>query len=215
MTTQDRLAGFSETKLLALRKLLERKDIGRERTLAVTGSNLKVLRAGSPVLFIYPAVIGLMDYAADHATLRSFRKKGAVIGGHGYYHLILRSSLFSNSRKDFEKEIVGSTRTLVRTLGADPTVFAYPFGVNCPEAVRYLKLYGYRQAFTITWGSVIVPLSLNPDPFRLPRYMVTPGTWGAICGILKKNAEEPGIVTFEDERPAEPSPTGNPFRSGI
>lgn len=66
MTTQDRLAGFSETKLLALRKLLERKDIGRERTLAVTGSNLKVLRTGSPLLFIYPATDGSVGYMHNY-----------------------------------------------------------------------------------------------------------------------------------------------------
>lgn len=66
MDIQDRLDRLSEAKRLALRKLLEQKDIGKERVLAVMGSTLKMIRSGFPILFIYPATDGSVGYMHNY-----------------------------------------------------------------------------------------------------------------------------------------------------
>ena len=62
METSDRISLLSPVKQAALRKLLADKDIGDERLLAVSGSSLRVLREGSPILFLYPATDGSVGY---------------------------------------------------------------------------------------------------------------------------------------------------------
>lgn len=62
METQERIRQLSPVKQFALRKLLEDKDVGEQARLALTGSNLRMLRQGSPILFIYPATDGSVGY---------------------------------------------------------------------------------------------------------------------------------------------------------
>jgi thioesterase domain-containing protein len=66
MSTQQRIRDLSETKQLALRRLLENKDIGTERILSLEGSNLKLLRPGWPNLYIYPATDGNVAYMLSY-----------------------------------------------------------------------------------------------------------------------------------------------------
>jgi hypothetical protein len=64
--TKERIKQLSETKKLALRKLLERKDIGDERLLYLEQSNLKILRRGRLPLFVFPATEGSVSYMASY-----------------------------------------------------------------------------------------------------------------------------------------------------
>lgn len=66
MNTTERARQLSDTKKLLLRRLLEDKDIGGERLLSLEGSNLKVLRDGSPSLFLFPATDGSVSYMRSY-----------------------------------------------------------------------------------------------------------------------------------------------------
>lgn len=66
MNTTDRLHQLSDTKRLALLRLLENKNIGNDRLLNLEGSNVKVLREGGPILFIYPATDGSVSYMNNY-----------------------------------------------------------------------------------------------------------------------------------------------------
>jgi hypothetical protein len=53
-----------------------------------------------------------------------------------------------------------------------------------------LKEAGYKCAFTIKWGTLLSPLSINKDPYELPRYMIYQNNWGMISNsILKTSAQ--------------------------
>ena len=63
MTDIDtRVHSLSATKRLALRRLLAEQGIGGVALLERTGSNLKMLRAGFPRLFLFPATEGGVGY---------------------------------------------------------------------------------------------------------------------------------------------------------
>ncbi|MET8509926.1 cytochrome P450 [Streptomyces sp. NPDC004787] len=69
MEIQDRIGQLSDIKRLALRKLLENKDIGDDALLSLGDSNVRMLRKGEPKLFIYPATdgsVGYMRYYLPH-----------------------------------------------------------------------------------------------------------------------------------------------------
>ncbi|MFE5566575.1 thioesterase domain-containing protein [Amycolatopsis japonica] len=66
MDTSTRLQQLSDTKRLALLRLLENKNIGNDRLLTIEGSNVKMLRSGSPNLFIYPATDGSVSYMNNY-----------------------------------------------------------------------------------------------------------------------------------------------------
>lgn len=66
MSTQQRIQELSETKQIALRRLLENKDIGVERLLSLEGSNLKLLRPGWPNLYVFPATDGNVAYMLSY-----------------------------------------------------------------------------------------------------------------------------------------------------
>jgi thioesterase domain-containing protein len=66
MDAKERIRQLSETKKLVLRKLLENKDIGGDRLLSLEASNVKMLRSGSPILFIFPATEGSVSYMSSY-----------------------------------------------------------------------------------------------------------------------------------------------------
>ncbi|AKT41369.1 thioesterase domain-containing protein [Chondromyces crocatus] len=66
MDAADRIKQLSDTKQLLLRKLLENKNIGGEMLLRLEGSNLKILREGSPILFVFPATDGSVSYMRSY-----------------------------------------------------------------------------------------------------------------------------------------------------
>jgi peptidoglycan/xylan/chitin deacetylase (PgdA/CDA1 family) len=142
-----------------------------------------------PVLFIYPAIISQMYYAATFDELRQFQSKGAVIGGHGYNHLYVNKKLLDTDPQSFNREVYYSRKVLVKRMGVPVDTFAHPFGVFDETSKDELRRSGYKWGFTIRYGILRVPLELNKDPMELPRYMVTRTSWTWVYGILKKAAE--------------------------
>ena len=143
-----------------------------------------------PVLGIYPNIIGKKSYALTWEQLAELSQAGCDIAGHGYYHLILSQKFYEEDSRAFTKEITLSKQTLEDRLGVKVTSFVYPSGASSEAAKRLLKEMGYECAFNIRWGRVLAPLSSNPDPYELSRYMVTRDNWSMISGALRKAAAE-------------------------
>ena len=125
-----------------------------------------------PLLGIYPNLIGKKDYALNWEELKKLSDEGFDIASHGYYHLPLNDKLFNSDKKAFTNEIFKSKKMLNEKLSHDIDVFIYPNGVRNDSAKKMLKEAGYKYAFTIVWGQMELPLSLNADPYELRRYMV-------------------------------------------
>lgn len=126
-----------------------------------------------PLLGIYPNLIGKKDYALNWEELKKLSDEGYDIASHGYYHLPLNEKLFNTDKTGFTNEIFKSKKMLQEKLSRNIEVFIYPNGVRNDSAKKMLKEAGYKYAFTIVWGQVELPLSLNGDLFELRRYMVS------------------------------------------
>lgn len=67
--------------------------------------------------------------------------------------------------------------------------FIYPYGIRSKITKEYLKKFGYTMAFTINWGTLVVPIEKNSDIFELPRYMFTKKEWKNEMNIIKSKAK--------------------------
>lgn len=143
-----------------------------------------------PVLFIYPAIIGVMHYAFTYPQLRYTMSEGAEIGGHGYNHLYVTQALYTDDLAAFKREIYRSKSSLETNLGVSIRTYAYPYGAYSPITVQHVRNAGYEYAFTLIEKPMLVPLDRNPNLYELPRYMVTHRSWPYIYNILKANELE-------------------------
>lgn len=165
---------------------------GRNLLLSIDDANRSILdiwdsirrRGIRPLLFVYPAIISRMDYALTWDELRRLVAEGAVVGGHGYNHLHVNEKLLESDPAAFRREIYLCHKRLTDRLGRPPEAYAYPFGVFSDVTKEHLRLAGFAAAFTIRHGKALSPLSANPDPYELPRYMVTKSSWPAIRAML-------------------------------
>ncbi|MGO9147194.1 MAG: polysaccharide deacetylase family protein [Desulfomonilia bacterium] len=146
-----------------------------------------------PMFAIYPSIIGKKSYALTWEQLEELSKDGCDIAAHGYYHELVNQKFYDRDKKGFLKEIYGSKEILEKKLNIKVTAYVYPNGVRADITKKTLKEAGYSYAFTITWGPVLSPLSLNKDPYELSRYMIwrdhEKENWRMISGaILKASA---------------------------
>jgi len=157
--------------------------------------NILQINGIEPVLFIYPAIISRMHYALNYSDLREYENEGAVIGAHGYYHLFIDKKLYESDSISFMREIYKPKDVLSQNLKTNISIFAYPFGVCSDITIDNMKKAGYSYAFTIKPGPIKIPLKTNPDPYRLPRYLVTKGSWKYIYKLLKSIVRSYGHIT--------------------
>ena len=143
-----------------------------------------------PMFAIYPSIIGKKSYALTWEQLEELSKDGCDIAAHGYYHELMNQKFYDKDKKGFLKEIYDSKETLEKKLNIKVTAYVYPNGVRCDIAKKTLKEAGYSYAFTINWGPILSPLSLNKDPYELPRYMIwrdhEKENWRMISGAILK-----------------------------
>lgn len=143
-----------------------------------------------PMLAIYPNIIGKKAYALTWEELKSLVKEGCDIAAHGYYHMLMNQKFYDKDKAEFIHEITGSKAALEKNLGVNIAAFVYPNGVRSDITKKTLKESGYAYAFTINWGAVLSPVSLNKDLLELPRYMVLKNNWGMISSsIFKASAQ--------------------------
>jgi peptidoglycan/xylan/chitin deacetylase (PgdA/CDA1 family) len=165
-------------------------DDANRSVLSVYGPVLKK-RGIKPVIFVYPAIISRMDYAMTWTNLRMLAADGVTIGGHGYNHLYVNQKLLDKDPASFRREISTCRKRLTDRMGTAPEAYAYPFGVFSDITKIRLKEEGFIAAFTLRNARAFSPLSANPDPFDLPRYMVTKSSWKAVYAVLKRAAQVP------------------------
>jgi peptidoglycan/xylan/chitin deacetylase (PgdA/CDA1 family) len=141
-----------------------------------------------PVLAIYPSIIGKKSYALTWEQLKGLSQNGCEIASHGYYHLLLNQKLYDKDKAALIKEINDSKEVLEKRLNLKILAMVYPNGVRSDITKKILKEAGYSCAFTIKWGPLLSPLSINKDPFELPRYMIYQNNWGMISNSVIKAA---------------------------
>lgn len=130
-----------------------------------------------PVIGIYPAIIDKKDYALTWKEVIELSKQGCEIAAHGYNHLYVNKKLYDKDIKAFNREVYLSKEILEKKLDKKIDVYVYPFGVRSDITIEHLKKAGYKYAFTINNGDVLIPDSRNKNNFELPRYMITKPTW--------------------------------------
>jgi peptidoglycan/xylan/chitin deacetylase (PgdA/CDA1 family) len=141
-----------------------------------------------PVIGIYPAIIEKKDYALSWDAISELSKEGCEIASHGYNHLYVNKKLFDNDIKAFNREIYLSKEILEKKLNRKIEVFIYPFGVRSDITIEHLKKAGYKFAFTIVNGDVLVPSGRNKNNFELPRYMLTKPTWKMSLNVIARKS---------------------------
>jgi len=135
----------------------------------------------SPILFIYPAIIGRVKYALTWEDLDRLTKKGWTIGAHGYNHLYVNQKLYTTDPQAFFREIRLSKQVLEKHLHQEITLFGYPFGVYSTVTIETLQKEKYAYGFTIAGKPTTWPPA---DPYQIPRYLMTPGMWHALSHRL-------------------------------
>lgn len=130
-----------------------------------------------PVFAIYPAIINTSKSYMKWEQVKELSDDGATIASHSYSHEQMNEKYFNKNPKAFEMQIVKSKSVLEEKLGKKVETFIYPYGIRSPVTIEHLKKAGYKNAFTINWGAVKVPLEGNKDVYELPRYMLTRKEW--------------------------------------
>lgn len=177
-----------ENKITGNKNLLMTIDDGHKTVIKAFDEVLKPMGI-KPVLAIYPSIIGNSKSFMTWDEVNRLAKEGAYIAAHGYKHLHVNQKLFDKNKKEFEDEIYKSKQILEEKTGKKIDTFVYPYGIRSDITKEYLKKAGYKRAFTINWGTLLLPLNLNKDNFELPRYMFTRKEWDNEVKIIKSKAK--------------------------
>lgn len=122
------------------------------------------------------------------AQLKMLVENGVVIGNHSVSHPhMVRYNPGENShiwRIRMEQEIVDAQKRIDAELGAQPRVFAYPFGEYNRELQRLLHKMGY-----LAFGQQSGPVAIFSDAQALPRF-----PFGGIYGDAKDFALKAGSM---------------------
>ncbi|HEV2750275.1 MAG TPA: polysaccharide deacetylase family protein [Gemmatimonadales bacterium] len=100
-------------------------------------------------------------------TIRAAAREGLEIGVHSATH----RSLTRLDDAELERELVHSRDTVRLRTGADPDLFAYPYGLWDARVHDAARAAGYRGAVTLDYGLV----SSGADPWALRRVNVPAG----------------------------------------
>jgi peptidoglycan/xylan/chitin deacetylase (PgdA/CDA1 family) len=85
---------------------------------------------------------------ATWAVLRQAVASGMTLGVHSATH----RSLTELTDDELGYELITSRAVIARETGANPTFFAYPYGLWNPRVQRAVRAAGYRAAFTLDAG---------------------------------------------------------------
>jgi len=171
----------------------------------VYGAFKKVLepRGIKPYLFVYPAIVmGHVRYALTPERLSALVEAGCGVGAHGYHHNAVTDKTWDRDPKDFMTEINRPGPALKKILGAEPTMFGYPFGVYSKRAEEAVAAAGYQWAFAADEKVRQVDFS-DPslDHMAVPRTIMYRYSRGIVMRALKKFLDYAGPPLFEAPPP--------------
>jgi peptidoglycan/xylan/chitin deacetylase (PgdA/CDA1 family) len=165
-------------------------------------------RGIAPAIFVYPAIIGSVDYAMDAAQVRALRDSGCFVGAHGYHHLFVTEDLYRGDRAAFDQEIYRAKAKVEDLTTLAAYAYAYPFGILSDVTRREVERAGYAFAFAVRTGFVYGASRLN-SPFELPRVVVTRDRWPALYSLLVRNAAEASAMKAALDGASGPAPNGS------
>lgn len=175
-------------KITGTKNILMTIDDGHKTAVKAYDEVLKPMGI-KPVIAIYPSIIGVSNSFMTWDDVNRLSKEGVYIAAHGYRHLQINQKLYDKDKKAFEDEIIKSKKILEEKTGRVIDTFIYPYGVRSAITKEYLKKAGYKTAFTINWGTLVLPLGNNSDIMELPRYMFTKKEWQTEFNIIKSKAK--------------------------
>ena len=131
------------------------------------------VRGIRPELFIYPFIIGRNRHALSPTQLKELADDGCGVGAHGFYHEYMTAKAYAKDPWKVMIEVTRPAPALERLLNTRPRLFAYPFGVGCPQVERALRDAGYEWAFSASDKLSEVDFS-DPvlDHYNVPRTIV-------------------------------------------
>lgn len=147
-------------------------------------------RYGYPVtLFVNTDSVGTAGYLDWH-ELRQLRDEGVEIGNHTATHRSMTDRLVGENEKDYRLRLIAdidrAQQSLVRELGIQPKLFAYPYGEYSQVAADVVERFGFSAAFAQHSGVI----SKEDTLFSLPRTPLT-GRYATLQQMKEKLAFRP------------------------
>lgn len=176
-------------KIKGTKNILVTIDDGHKTAMKAYDEVLKPMGI-KPVMAIYPSIIGVSKNFMTWDDVIRLSKDGVYIASHGYKHLFVNQKLYAKDKKAFEDEIFKSKKVLEEKIGKKIDTFVYPYGIRSDITRETLRKAGYTMAFTIDWGSVLLPISKNKDLMELPRYMFDKKEWANEVKIINSKANK-------------------------
>ncbi len=158
-------------------------------------------RAGFPfTVFIStdPIDRGFADFMTWD-QVRELRDAGVTIGGHTATHLHMAANSVERNRADIDT----SNARYRAELGAQPELFAFPFGEASIRVQRIVQDSGYTSAFGQHSGA----LDASADPYYMPRFPLNEAFGGMERFKLVTNSLP---VVHSDMTPSNPTLKQNP-----
>lgn len=207
----------SGATVLPLGEALEALEAGRtlpETTLAITFDDAyeSIAEAAHPLLrtrgwpytiFVNPEPIdGRHGGFLSWDQLQRLAAEGATIGNHGLRHdYMVRGESHGLPAPEapayatyLEAQVLKAQARINTELGAQPKLFAYPYGEFAPELQAWLKAQGYAA-----FGQHSGPLWAGSDAQALPRFPAS-GTYGALDSLRPKLTMKALAATIESPK---------------
>jgi peptidoglycan/xylan/chitin deacetylase (PgdA/CDA1 family)/SAM-dependent methyltransferase len=109
-------------------------------------------------------------------------RPGHTIGAHSVHHLAL-----GHQTDETQQQEVMECKAALERLPVSVVAFAYPYGDFNDETVRLVRTAGFHMAVTCEERTV----SPHPDPYRLPRLEVKPGSISDFKSWLRERSNKP------------------------
>ncbi len=168
-------------------------DDGNHTVYPVYHSILKPMGI-KPMLAIYPAIIGRVNYAMTWDQVKELADDGCYIASHGYHHMFLSEKYFKEEPASFRKEIYLSKKILEEKLNRKIEVMVYPFGVKSPIAISELKKAGYKYGMTIEPHGTQLPVRNN---FQICRFLMTNESEKGFISLISRKS---GLAASEKKK---------------
>lgn len=161
VSLQDAMAGKVEGKA----NIVITIDDGNH-TVYPTVKSVFEPRGIKPYLFVYAGIINQRRLAIKSSQLLELMQDGCGVGAHGWFHEYMTPTAWKKNPAKVLKEASNSGPSLAKIIGQQPKLFAYPFGVDCPEARAALVKAGYEWLFLA--DTEITPVNFsNPSLNKL------------------------------------------------
>ncbi len=166
------LAQVENGEISGQKNLLVMFDDGHHT--AATAFNQVMAPQGLPAVFaLFPAGIASPHYMNWEQVKALAEVPGNAIVVHGYHHEKLFDRFARSNPQQFMDEFEKAKNILEKKLNQTFHTFVYPYGVISASGKEQLKKSGYLYAYGLAQRPLLIPLSTNPDPLALPRYMLT------------------------------------------